>query len=321
MEGIEATLCGDVSLSKRPMGRVCNPLREMGAEIEGDHAPLVVRGRPLRRIRYEMPVASAQVKSAILLAGLQVQGETWVREPSPSRDHTEQILEGVGIEVLREAGGWVGIRGPQRLQGITGFIPADISSAAFWLVAASIVPGSRIGLKQVGTNPTRTGVLDVLGQSGQKYLVKESADGIEPCGDITIEYQGGLQPFTIEGETVPRLVDEIPVLALLATQCHGVSTIRGASELRVKESDRIQATTEMLSKMGAKVEATPDGFVIEGPTPLSGACVEAKLDHRIAMTAAIAGCLAEGKTVIHGSDSIQTSYPEFEVSLDELSVR
>lgn len=319
--GVEASLIGDGSLSKRPMARVCNPLREMGAEIEGNHAPLLVRGRELRANRYEMPVASAQVKSAILLAGLQTSGETWVREPSPTRDHTERILESMGIEVFREPGGWVGIRGPQRLLGINGVIPADISSAAFWLVAASIVPGSKIELLQVGTNSSRTGIFDVLDQCGQKFNLVEAQAEIEPFSDISIRHQGGLTAFTIEGEMVPRLVDEIPVLALLATQCDGVSTIRGAGELRVKESDRIQATTKMLSSMGANIEPTSDGFVIQGPTPLKGTTIESNLDHRIAMTAAIASCIAAGETIVKGSEAIRTSYPDFDRNLGELSVR
>lgn len=310
-EGLETTLIGDSSLSKRPMGRVVTPLTEMGAQIEGDKAPLHIHGKHLHGIRYTSPVASAQIKSCLLLAGLRAEGETWVTEPSKSRDHTERMFQALGVPLLRDGDLTVGVK-PATWDGFKFRVPGDISSAAFWLVAAAIVPGSEITLKEVGINPTRTGVIDVLKQAHAGVGVTPDREELgEPVGFIDMHYVQDLRGFTIEGDLVPRLIDEIPVLAVLATQCNGTTIVRDAKEMRVKETDRIAKVTEGLKAMGADIEATEDGFVINGPTKLKAAHIEAAEDHRIAMTFAIAGMIADGTTTIEGAESILTSYPTF----------
>lgn len=309
--GLSATLVGDSSLSKRPMGRVVKPLAAMGAQIDGEKAPLRVHGTHLRGVRHTSPVASAQVKSCLLIAGLRAEGETWVTEPSLSRDHTERMFTALGVPLLREDGLTVGVKAA----GWDGFkfrVPGDISSAAFWLVAAAVVPGSEVTLKDVGLNPTRTGVLDVLRQAQAGVGVYPTGDELgEPVGVVEVHFVQDLRPFTIEGALVPRLIDEIPVLAVLATQCHGTTVVRDAQEMRVKETDRIAKVTEGLRAMGADIEATDDGFVVNGPTRLKAARIEAAEDHRIAMTFTVAGMIAEGTTTIDGAESILTSYPTF----------
>lgn len=318
---IQATLVGDASLSRRPMKRIADPLRRMGAGVEGDTPPLTILGSAsLQGIRHESPVASAQIKSCVLLAGLRAEGETWVREPFPSRDHTERMLEACGVEVLRGAG--VGVRGGAKVAPFEFTVPADISSAAFFLCAAAVIPGSRVMMRGVGVNPTRSGVLDALAQAGVAVrLSNERVELGEPVADIGVEAPDQLRPFEISGALVPRLIDEIPVLAVLATQCEGVSTIRDASELRVKESDRIAKIAEGLRSMGARVETFDDGLSVEGPTPLSGGLIDAAGDHRIAMAFAVAGLAAEGQTAIEGVESIATSYPGFEADLRSLTTR
>lgn len=317
--GVDAVLTGDQSLSRRPMGRVREPLLRMGADITGDRAPLQIRGRELAGIRYESPVASAQVKSCVLLAGLRASGTTWVKEPSLSRDHTERMLSALGVVVQRDEG-WIGIEGGQTWPGFVFRVPADVSSAAFWLAAAAMSPGSHVELLQVGLNPTRTGILDVLSQTGAKAEVLEGREELgEPSGTLVLKAPDRLDPFVVEGSLVPRLIDEIPVLAVLATQCQGRSIIRDAAELRVKESDRIAVVARHLAEMGAKIEATDDGFIIEGPTSLTGTTVEAQGDHRIAMAFAIAGSLAKGETRLVGAESISTSYPDFMEHLHALT--
>lgn len=315
MHGVDAVLTGDSSLSRRPMDRIVQPLSQMGGDIEGSCPPLTIRGRPLSGTKYKSPVASAQVKSAVLLAGLSAQGATWVTEPSLSRDHTERMFEALGIELLREGDLSVGLLGGQRLGPLDFLVPGDISSAAFFMVAASILPGSKVTLSQVGINPTRTGVLDILRQAGASVTLDQEFDSDgEPVADITVA-SGGLKAFEICGPLVPRLIDEIPILAVLATQCEGVTVIRDASELRVKESDRIELVANGLNAMGAHVEPLQDGLKITGPSLLTGATIDATGDHRIAMSFAIAGMVAMGETRVTGAESISTSYPQFESDL------
>lgn len=320
-DGLSARLVGDASLSRRPMRRVIEPLRRMGADLEGETLPLRIRGAKLHGIHHESPVASAQVKSAVLLAGLRAEGETVVSEPHLSRDHTERMLTSLGVPLWRD-GLTVGIRAAE-LPGFEFTVPADISSAAFWLVAASGLPGSELTLTNVGLNPTRTGILDVLEQAGVDCQITLTGEELgEPVGDITLIGPERLRPFEVRGDLVPRLIDEIPVLAVLATQCQGVSEFRDAAELKVKESDRVAETASMLNAMGAKVEALEDGLRVHGPTPLTGARVEAHGDHRMAMSALIAGLFAtSGATSVTGADTIATSYPEFMDHLEAIVVR
>lgn len=318
---IHATLTGDASLQRRPMKRIAEPLRLMGADIEGDKAPLTIRGTQLKGIEYLSPVASAQIKSAILLAGLRAEGETWVKEPHLSRDHTERMLSATGVEVMLDPEKGVGVRASQP-RAFEMTVPADISSAAFWMVAAAIVPGAEVTLRNVGVNPSRTGIIDVFAKAGTPvHLQMERKDELgEPVAVIMVRQSNTLRPFQIDGDLVPRLIDEIPVLAVLATQCDGVSSIRGARELRVKESDRIECVARGLRAMGAKVETFDDGMDIEGPVDLKATHIDADGDHRIAMAFAIAGLIAEGETVIDGAQTIATSYPDFEKHLNQLSV-
>ncbi|HMS57071.1 MAG TPA: 3-phosphoshikimate 1-carboxyvinyltransferase [Fimbriimonadaceae bacterium] len=319
---VEARLVGDASLSRRPMKRIAEPLRMMGAQIEGDTAPLVIRGGGLKGIRYETPVASAQIKSAILLAGLFAEGVAEVREPASSRDHTERMLRACGVEV-QEHDGWIQVRGSgaTRVSRFEFDVPSDISSAAFWLVAGAMVPESELTLNDVGINPSRTGILDVAEQCGIRHQVSRGSDRLgEPVADITVWYSSELRPFKISGDLVPRLIDEIPILAVLATQANGTSVIRDASELRVKESDRIETMACALGKMGATIETYSDGMAISGPTPLHGAEFEVHGDHRVAMSLAIAGLIADGETIIHGAETISSSYPAFEQDLWRLAV-
>lgn len=316
---LDCTLIGDASLSRRPMKRIAEPLRLMGATVEGDTPPLRVRGGRLHGIDYASPVASAQIKSCTLLAGLGAEGVTRVTEPSRSRDHTERMLRATGVEVIED--GSVAVRGGQVPNGFSFSVPADISSAAFLIVAASVLPEGRLVVRDLSVNPTRTGLLDVLDQVGVPYEVTGLREELgEPVAELELRAPKTLRPFEISGALVPRLIDEIPVLAVLATQCEGRTVIRDARELRVKESDRVEKVAEGLRAMGAEVETFEDGFAITGPTRLKGAVIEATGDHRIAMAFAVAGLLAEGETTIHGADSIATSYPTFESDLERLSV-
>lgn len=318
--GMECTLTGDESLSRRPMGRIANPLREMGAEIEGETAPLVIRGKALRGIRYPSPVASAQVKSCLLLAGLRASGETWVDEPALSRDHTERMLASLGIE-LRHDGSAVGVRGGASWEGFEVDIPADISSAAFLMVAGAILPQAKIRLNEVGVNPTRTGILDVMRAAGAAVREENPSTAMgEPVRDLFIEGGAMMRPFEIGGSLVPRLVDEIPVLAVLATQADGVTRIRDAKELRVKESDRIATVAQGLRTLGVEVTEHDDGMDIYGPVRLQGGEVHAHGDHRIAMSFAIAALIAEAPIVVHGAETIATSFPGFSKLLEGLIV-
>ncbi|RAK22150.1 3-phosphoshikimate 1-carboxyvinyltransferase [Anoxybacillus vitaminiphilus] len=311
-----ACLIGDESIAKRPMARVTNPLREMGAKIDGrehgNYTPLSIRGGNLQAIRYTSPVASAQVKSAILLAGLMADGTTTVIEPHKSRDHTERMLKAFGGEVVVD-GLTVSVTGKQQLTGADIDVPGDISSAAFFLVAGAIVPNSEITLKNVGLNPTRTGIIDVLKQMGADIAIENVRnEESEPMGDITVR-TSELKGIEIGGELIPRLIDEIPIIALLATQAEGTTVIKDASELRVKETDRIATVVSELSQLGADIEATEDGMRIRGKTKLKAnhMVVDSYGDHRIGMMLAVAACITEGELTLNRSEAIAVSYPSF----------
>ncbi|MBX3097569.1 MAG: 3-phosphoshikimate 1-carboxyvinyltransferase [Fimbriimonadaceae bacterium] len=318
VKGFRGTLVGDASLSRRPMKRVIEPLRTMGANIQGETAPLTINGSDLKGIEYTSPVASAQVKTCVLLAGLRASGETWIMEPTLSRDHTERMLDGLGVEVMHE-GSRIGVVGGQKWGPLEITVPADISSAAFWMVAACCVPNSEIVLDQVGLNPTRTGVMDVLESANADISIGAMvSEAGEPTGTVFVRGGRDLKSFEIGGSLVPRLVDEIPVLAVLATQCQGKTVIRDAGELRVKESDRIKVVVDGLAAMGATIKETDDGMEVSGPTRLRGATIDAEGDHRIGMAFAIAGLIAGGTTTILNADSIATSYPNFTEDMKRL---
>jgi 3-phosphoshikimate 1-carboxyvinyltransferase len=309
-------IIGDESIARRPMSRVTKPLKMMGATIEGrengQYTPIAIRGGNLHGINYQSPVASAQVKSAILLAGLQTnQEETTVTEPHKSRDHTERMLRAFGVEVEEDAYSAT-IRGGQSLQATNIFVPGDISSAAFFLVAGAIVPNSEIVLKNVGINPTRTGILDALKMMGASIEITPHNDqAFEPIADIVIK-TSALKGTTIGGDLIPKLIDEIPVIALLATQAEGDTIIKDASELKVKETNRIDTVVEELLKIGATITATDDGMIIKGKTSLKGnATVSSHGDHRIGMMLAIASCLTEEPIELVDAKSIDVSYPNF----------
>lgn len=318
---LDCTMVGDASLSRRPMKRVAEPLRYMGATIEGDTPPLHIVGRDdLTGIDYKSPVASAQIKSCVLLAGLRATGTTSVSEPAPSRDHTERMLNAAGVPVRLQFGR-VSVTGGSRPCGFEISVPGDVSSAAFFMVAAALLPQSELTVRQLGCNPLRTGILDVFADVGIPFwLDNEKLELGESVKDLRVISAPALRPFRIEGDLVPRLIDEIPVLAVLATQCDGTSEIRGAKELRVKESDRIELVSTGLRAMGARVETFEDGMAITGPVRLEGAKIDAQGDHRIAMAFAVAGLIAEGKTEIEGAESIRTSFPEFESELWRLCI-
>ncbi len=316
-----STLVGDASLSKRPMDRVRIPLEKMGAQILGvgekNTPPIELRGGNLRGMHYDSPVASAQVKSAILLAGLQAQGKTSVSEPSRSRDHTEQMLRGFGAQIHCD-----GLRvevEPGALRATNVRVPGDVSSAAFFWCAAALRPGWSVRVNSVGLNPTRSGVLDVLREMGAQIEIEnEIESGGELRGDVTVTGRE-LRATRIAGELIPRLIDELPVLALVATQAIGETTIADAHELRVKESDRIAIISAELRKLGAQIEEHEDGMTISGETKLKGAAVTSPHgDHRIAMTLMVAGLIAEGETIVENSDAIASSFPNFPDLLESL---
>ncbi|RZT22728.1 3-phosphoshikimate 1-carboxyvinyltransferase [Fictibacillus sp. BK138] len=317
-----SVLTGDDSIAKRPMNRVTKPLKQMGAEIKGNESgnkvPLHIKGGNAKGIHYHSPIASAQVKSAIILAGLEGEGTTSVTEPLKSRDHTERMLEAFGAEVKSEAL-TVSIEGGQQLKGTHIEVPGDISSAAFFLVAGAIVPDSMITLQKVGLNPTRTGILDVLNDMGAQISYQNvNKEASEPYGDLVIK-TSSLKGTVIKGDVIPRLIDEIPIIALAATQAEGQTIIQDAHELRVKETDRIETVVNELKKMGAEIEATEDGMIINGKTPLKGASVQSHGDHRIGMMLSIASCVAEGETSLDQSEAVAVSYPSFFDQLNRLS--
>jgi len=335
----ESTLTGDEQLLRRPMRRVVEPLRQMGAEIEDTegHAPLTIRGpsRPLARLRghdHSLPIASAQVKSALLLAGLYADGPTIVRQPGPARDHTERMLKlqivawppsnDTRIHESRIMQGGKALTfdaqtitlNPDlivRLQPLDMVVPGDFSSAAFLLIAAALMPGSEVTVEGVGVNPTRTGLLDVLRAMGADVVVEDMREqGNEPVADVTAR-ASDLTGVEIGGDTVVRMIDEFPALAVAATQAHGTTTVHNASELRVKETDRIATIVAELQALGARIEPLPDGFIVEGPTPLRGAVVNSHGDHRLAMALTVAGLIAEGQVVIENTACIADSFPGF----------
>jgi 3-phosphoshikimate 1-carboxyvinyltransferase len=315
------TITGDSSLRRRPMRRIIVPLERMGARFSSDdgHPPLTVAGtNQLKGIDFQPEVASAQVKSAVLFAGLHAEGMTRVVEPMSTRDHTERALEAFGAQIGR-AGTSVAIRGGQRLIGGTFHVPGDVSSAAFWMVAAAALPGSDVTVEQVGLNPTRTGIIEVLRRMGADVkTVVEHAQAGEPIGIIHVRH-ADLAPTDIAPDEVPGVIDELPVLAALATH-GGELSVRGAQELRVKESDRISALAEGLRLMGGEVEERPDGFHVRGGNRLRGGEVDAKNDHRLAMAFAIAALGASGPTIIQDAGSAGVSYPEFFTVLESLRV-
>ncbi len=312
-----SVLTGDRYLRRRPMDRIAIPLRKMGAEIfgrkGGKYPPLTVIGKEeLRGIKYESPKASAQVKSTVLLAGLFTDEEVEVTEPAKSRDHTERMLRAFGVEVIEE-GLTVRLGKRKDLEAdLLISVPADISSAAFFMVGALITPGSEVLLKEVILNPTRTGILKVMERMGADFEVlnRRETSG-EEVGDILVRYTPDLKATEIKGEEIPTLIDEIPIIALLATQAQGETVIRDASELRVKESDRIESTVENLKRIGADAQELPDGMVIRGKTPLKGGKVSSYGDHRIAMTFTVASLITENPVEIDQPQCVSTSYPRF----------
>jgi len=317
------TVTGDNSLRSRPMSRVVKPLQQMGAEIWGRKgsslAPLAIQGKSLQPTHYYSPIASAQVKSCILLAGLMTEGKTTVTEPALSRDHSERMLKAFGAQLTTDPEtNSVTVTGGNQLYGQKVVVPGDISSAAFWLVAGAIVPGSEITIANVGINPTRTGVLEALEMMGadiQKENEREVAG--EPVADLRVRHSR-LQSCTISGDIIPRLIDEIPVLAVAAVFAQGTTVIKDAAELRVKESDRITVMVQQLKQMGAKITELDDGMEITGGTPLTGTDVDSYTDHRIAMSLAIAALNAQGKTTIHRAEAASISYPDFTATLEKI---
>jgi len=322
------TLVGDASLSARPMERIAEPLRQMGAEVEttgeAGTPPLTLRGRrPLRPIRYSLPMASAQVKSCLLLAGLYADGHSRITEPAPTRDHTERMLAGMGYALERQGATTV-LAGGGRLQATPIEVPGDISSAAFFMVAASLVPGSDLTLEHVGVNPTRTGIIDLLQQMGARVeLLNRRETSGEPVADIRVRH-AALRGIDIPRELVPLAIDEFPALFIAAACAEGQTRLTGAAELRVKESDRIQVMADGLTQMGVSAEPLADGMVISGLGPegrLGGATLDSQRDHRIAMAMAVAGLRARAPIHIRGADIVATSFPDFVERARSLGLR
>lgn len=321
-QNFEVTLSGDASLNKRPMGRIIKPLSMMGADIKSVNddgcAPLKINGRPLKAVHYDSPVASAQVKSAVILAGLYADGKTSVTEPALSRNHTELMLRSFGVQVLSE-GTTASVLPPEEMTATDIAVPGDISSAAFFIAAGLVTPDSCITLKQVGINPTRNGILKVCESMGADLTLSNVKDDCgEPTADITVK-TSRLRGTVVGGELIPTLIDEIPVIALMAAFAEGETVIKDAAELKVKESNRIDLTVDNLVKMGVDAEATEDGMIIRGGNTLAGASIHCKYDHRIAMTFSIAGINAEGETVIEDAECVDVSYPTFYEQLQTLS--
>ena len=317
-----STLTGDDSIKKRPMNRIIEPLAMMGADIKSLNgngcAPLQICGRPLHGIHYHSKVASAQVKSAILLAGLYAEGETRVTEPKLSRNHTELMLKRFGADVRTE-GTTAVIRPASHLTGTNILVPGDISSAVYFVAAALILPNSEVLIKNVGINPTRAGLLTVCKNMGaQISLVNESHEGSDPTADLLV-HSSNLKGTVIEGDLIPAMIDELPTVALMACFAEGTTVIRDAAELKVKESNRIAIMVENLSAMGADIVETEDGMIIHGGKPLHGAVIDSHKDHRIAMTFAVAALAAGGETEILDADCVSISYPRFYDELNRLT--
>ncbi|MEJ2683126.1 MAG: 3-phosphoshikimate 1-carboxyvinyltransferase [Candidatus Sulfobium sp.] len=310
-----SVLTGDDSLRTRPMARVIRPLGLMGAEImarsDNRYPPIAIRGGRLKPVTYPMPVASAQVKSSLLLAGLYAEGETVVSEPAKSRDHTERMLPAYGAD-LKVEGLRVIVKGGRELSPIDVEVPGDFSSAAFFVTASLIIPGSELMVKNVGINPTRTGLLEVLGKMGATIEMTNMREiSGEPVADLYCRGTSRLHSVDVTGESIPSLIDEFPVLCVAAAAAEGTTTIRGAEELRVKESDRIEAMASELSKLGVEIEEYPDGLAIRGADFLRAAEVSSHGDHRIAMSLAVAALAAEGTTTIRGAGAVDISFPGF----------
>ncbi len=324
-EGKHFVLTGDQSLRSRPMRRVSQPLKMMGGKInarsDGNLAPISIIGKSLRGAVIGTPVASAQVKSAIMLAALSAKTGTSVIEPAQSRDHSERMLKAFGakVEVTGELGRHIKIMPGSELSAQKVVIPGDISSAAFWLIAGSIIPNSNIVIKNVGLNPTRTGILEIMrNMEADLKIINEVEVAGEPVGDINVRYKSNLKAFNIDGNIMPRLIDEIPILTVAACVCDGVSKINGASELRVKETDRLSVITRQLSLMGAKIEEHPSGLTIYGGQSLKGCDLDSETDHRIAMSLAIASIIAENDSSLKNSNAASISYPGFWNDLSRL---
>jgi 3-phosphoshikimate 1-carboxyvinyltransferase len=319
----EVRLEGDASLSKRPMDRVIDPLSKMGAffldlKDVPAHLPLRMRGtHSVKSLQWKSPVASAQVKSAILLAGLYASGTTTVEEPSPSRDHTERMLKASGVDITCE-GNKVSIRGTATVRASAFQVPGDLSSAAFLLAAALLRASGELIVKGVGVNPTRTGFMDLVkAMGGSCRFLRSTESGGEPIADIGAK-RSALKAVKVAGDLIPRAIDEIPILAVLATQATGQTMITDAQELRYKESDRLNTLHQELTKMGARIRENPDGLVIDGPTSLQGAVVQSHGDHRLAMALAVAALVAKGPTTVEDVDCVATSFPTFWTLLDQI---
>ena len=319
-QNLNVSLTGDSSLVKRPMKRVSEPLSLMGAEFqltENNFAPLTIRGKKLKGIDYNLKIASAQIKTAIILAALNAEGITRISGEIHSRDHTERMLASFGVNISSDEKQVV-INGGQNLSGQKVRVPGDPSTAAFWLGAASLVADSKIEMEHISLNPSRTGFAQALQKMGAKIKTEVTVKDPEPMGTISVS-RGELMGIHIHPEDVPSLIDEIPLLAILATQAQGQTVVEGAEELRVKESDRIEAVAQNLRAMGAQIEVRKDGFVINGPQKLKGAVIESFHDHRIAMAFSIAGLVAQGPTEIKNAECVGISYPAFFTTLRELS--
>ena len=320
-QSFHSVITGDASLRSRPMDRIIKPLSQMGADIRGrdnnSKAPLAIRGGNLRGIDYVMPVASAQLKSCLIIAGLFAQGGTTLHQPAVSRDHTERMLQQMGVTLV-EDGLTIKVSPGQPMKALDVRVPTDTSSAAYWLMAGACHPSAKITVNNVGVNPTRAGAIEVLQAMGARVTIaNRRTEGGEEVADITVE-SSDLTGTEISGELIPRLVDEVPVLALAACFARGETVIRDAQELRVKESDRISATVEELSNLGADIRELPDGMVVRGTGGLKGAGGRSHGDHRLAMTLGVAGLLASGETEVNGAEDAGVSYPGFWDDLDAL---
>jgi len=316
-----SSLIGDESIGKRPMTRVTNPLSNMGAKIDGRHngsyTPLSIRGGHLESINYTLPVASAQVKSALILAGLQADGVSQIIEPAETRDHTERMIRRFGGKIEKD-NKVITVKGGQKLTAASIHVPGDISSAAFFLVAGAIISGSEIHLKNVGLNSTRTGIIEVLQKMGADLEIHENHDNkFEPTGDLIIK-SSSLKGTIIEGDLIPKLIDEVPIIALMATQAEGDTIIKDAEELKVKETNRIDTVVQELKKLGASIEATEDGMVIHGKSKLHGGVVSSHGDHRIGMMLAVAALLSKEEVLLEKPEAISVSYPNFFEHLNNL---
>lgn len=318
-----SVLNGDASIQKRPMKRIMTPLSQMGASIRSlrgnDCAPLEITGSALHGISYLSPVASAQVKSAILLAGLYADGETSVTEPAVSRNHTELMLKSFGADVRTE-GLTAAIQPEPALHGIDILVPGDISSAAYFIAAGCLVPNAEILIRNVGINPTRDGILRVAKEMGADITLLNEKNTDEPVADLLVR-SSRLHGITIGGDIIPTLIDELPVIAVMAAAAEGTTLIKDAAELKVKESDRIAVTTENLSAMGCDITAAEDGMIIHGGHELHGAVIDSHLDHRIAMSFAVAAMIADGETEIRDADCVKISYPDFYHDMEKLFVK